>query len=71
MTTRDYSHRETALLSTHDLCLGRQRHHHVHGRRRHDDRHLQLHTRLSTMAYGPEITNRQLAYGAKVTLEMA
>ncbi len=28
------------LLSTHDLCLRRQRHHHVHGRRRHDNRHL-------------------------------
>ena len=45
--TRDQSHRETALLSTNDLCLGRQRHHHLHGRCRHDDRHLQLHTRLS------------------------
>ena len=45
-TTKDRSHREMALLSTHDLCLGRQRHHHLHGRRRHDDRHLQLHTRL-------------------------
>ncbi len=68
MTTRVRSHRETALhvLSTHDLCLGRQRHHHVHGRRRYDDRHLQVHTRLSTMAYGPEITDIQLAYGPKV-----
>ncbi len=47
MTTRDQSHRETALLSTHNLCLRRQRHHHVHGRHRHDDRHLQLHIRLS------------------------
>ncbi len=61
--TRDWSQRETALLSTHDLCLGRQRHHHVHGRRRHDDRHLQLHIRLSTMPYGPEITSRKKAYG--------
>ncbi len=71
MTKIDRSHRETALLSTHDLCPGRQRHHHVHSRRRHDDRLLQLHTRLSTMAYGPEITNGQSAYGPIVTTEMA
>ncbi len=43
---RDRSHWETTLLSTPDLCLGRQRHHHVHGRGRHDNRHLQLQTRL-------------------------
>ncbi len=49
MTTKDRSHREMALLSTYDLSLGRQRHHHVHGRRRHDDRHLQLHMRVSTI----------------------
>ena len=68
MTTRDRSHRETVLLSTHDLCLGRQRHHHVHRHRRHrhDDRRLQLRTRLSKMSYGPEITSSQLAYGPKV-----
>ncbi len=41
----------------------------VRSRRRHDDRHLQLHIRSSTMAYGPEITDRQLAYGSKVTLD--
>ncbi len=36
---RDRSLCETALLFTSDLCLGRQRHHHVHGRQRHDTRH--------------------------------
>ncbi len=38
-----------------ELCKSMPNHHHVHGRCRHDHRHLQLHTRLSTMAYGPEI----------------
>ncbi len=36
MTTRVQSHRDTALLNTGNIC-GRQRHHHVNGRRRHDD----------------------------------
>ncbi len=43
---RDRSRCETALLSTPDLCLRRQRHHHIHGRQRHDTRHYEIHTRL-------------------------
>ncbi len=39
--TRDQSHREIAFIK-HTRSL----HHHVHGRQRHDGRHLHLHTRL-------------------------
>ncbi len=54
MTTRDRSHREMALLETGNLCLGRQRHHHVHVRRRHDNnRQLHRHTRGYTDGLQP------------------
>ncbi len=69
MTTRDQSHRETALLSTSNLCLGRQRHHHIHGRCRHDDRQLQYN--VKSMAYGPIVNDRLAAYGPEVTLDVA
>ena len=53
MTTRVRSHRETALLETGNLCLGRQRHHHVHVGRRHDDNsYIDTHE-VTPMAYGP------------------
>ncbi len=35
-----------ALLFTADLWLRRQRHHYVHGRRRHETRHYKVHTML-------------------------
>ncbi len=75
MTTRVRSHRKTALLDTGNLCLGRQRHRHVHGRRRHDNRQSQLHIWLQlnvkAMAYGPKVDNRLTAYGPEVTLDLA
>ena len=72
MTTRDRSHRETALLNASNLCLGRQRHHHVHvhGRRGHDNNHSYTY-KVKSMAYGPRVNNRLMAYGPEVTLDLA
>ncbi len=73
--TRDRSHRETALLNTGNLCPGRQRHHHVHGRCGHDNRQSQLHVQLQlqvkSMAYGSKVDNRLTAYDPGVALDLA
>ncbi len=60
MTTGIRSHRETAFLETGDLCFGRQRHHHVNGRRRHDDRH-------GSYTYSYRYTWRQWLMALKLT----
>ncbi len=75
MTTGVRSHRESALLNTGNLCFGRQRHHHIHGRRRYDNRQSQLHVQLQldvkSMAYGPKVDDRLTVYGPGVTLDLA